>query len=153
MQENRKSRTVQEEMVRERKYWKQNQIWALVLAAVVILNLLGGSGISVAPGGEELLLTMHDGSTMAVKYDTVLAAELLEHTDYGTAGEGKETRTGKSGIWEHADWGSYTLCVYASCESAVKITTDAGLCVVNLPSREETRQLYQLLQDKIPASR
>lgn len=59
MQENRKqSRTVQEEMARERKYWKQNQIWALVLAAVVLLNLLGGSGFSVAPGSEKLILTM-----------------------------------------------------------------------------------------------
>ena len=154
MQENRKQvRTVQEEMARERKYWKQNQVWALVLAAVVLLNLLGGSGVSIAPGPESLTLTMHDGSAVVVEYDTVTSVQLLEKPDCGTVAEGKETRTGRSGTWEHPEWGSYTLCAYASCDRVVRITTEAGSYVMNLASEEETHQLYQLIQDKMPASR
>lgn len=154
MQENRKQvRTVQEEMARERKYWQQNQVWALVLAAVVLLNLLGGSGVSVAPGPEALTLTMHDGSTRVVEYADMLSAELLENVDYGAVMEGTETRTGRSGTWEHPAWGSYTICTYASCDRVVRITTEVGSYVMNLASEEETRQLYQLIQDKMPASR
>lgn len=154
MQENRKqARTFQEAAAREQKYWKQNQIWALVLAAVVLLNLMGGSGISVAPGPEALTLAMHDGTTGTVAYGAIRSAELLEKIDYGSAAEGKDTRAGKSGTWEHPEWGSYTLCVYASCDRVVRIRTDEACYVVNLPSEEETRQLYQLIQDRMPASR
>ena len=145
-------RTVQEELARERKYWKQNQVWALVLAAVVLLNLLGGSGVSVAPSADVLMLTMHDGSTEELGYDTILSADLLKDADYGTTAEGKDTRSGKSGTWEHPEWGSYTLCIYTSCDWAVRITTEDGCYVVNLSSEEETGQLYQLIQDKLPAS-
>ena len=155
MQENRKEvRTVQEEMVRERKYWKRNQVWALILAAAVVLfGLLGGSGVSVAPGADALTMTMHDGTTESVASGDMTAAELLEEPDYGTVLEGKDTRAGKSGTWEHPQWGSYTLCTYASCTQAVRITAGDGCYVVNLPSEAETLQLYTLLQEKLPASR
>lgn len=149
MQENRKQvRTVQEEMVRERKYWKQNQLWALLLAAAVVLwTLLGGSGVSVAPGAEILTMTMHDGATEAVAYADIIEAELLESVDFGTAVEGADTRGGKSGAWEHPQWGSYTLCAYASCDWVVRFTTEDRCYVVNLPSEAETEQLYQLIQE------
>lgn len=154
MQEYKKrTRTVQEEMVRERKYWKQNQLWALVLAAVVLFSLIGGSGLSVAPGSTELLLTFQDGETAVVTYDGITAVELLEHPQYGTMVEGKDTRSGKSGTWEHPEWGNYTLCVYGSCDSAVRILTEDRCYVVNLSSETETEQLYQILQDKIRTSR
>ena len=147
------TRTVEEELSRERKFWKQNQLWSIVLAAVVLFGLLGKSGISVAPGPEELMLTMHDGSTQVVEYDTITQVELLENAGYGTLENGKETRTGRSGTWEHPEWGSYTLCTYASCDQAVRITTATHSYVVNLPSVEETQQLFRLIQDKIPASK
>ena len=154
MQENRKqARTVQEEASRERKVWKQNQLWSALLAVVVLFGMMGRTGLSVAPGAAELLLTMADGSTETVEYSSIVSAELLENADYGTAAEGKQTRMGRSGTWEHPQWGSYTLCAYDSCDSAILIQTEDRCYVVNLPSREETNQLYQLLQDKIPANR
>ena len=150
----KQSRTVEEEMRRERKFWKQNQLWTLLLAgAVILFGILSGSGQSVAPGARELLLTMHDGSTQVVEYDAITQAELLDNADYGTLENGKETRTGKSGTWEHPEWGSYTLCTYDSCDQAVRITTTTHSYVVNLPSVEETQQLFRLIQDKIPASK
>lgn len=154
MVENRKqTRTVAEEMVRERKFWRQNQIWSIVLTVVVIFGMLGRSGVSVAPGAGELMLTMHDGSTAVVKYDDILSAELLDSPDYGVAADGKETRTGKSGTWEHPQWGSYTLCVYGSCKLAVRMETKESTFVANLPSEEETRQLYQIVLEKSPVSK
>lgn len=154
MQENRKrARTVQEEASRERKFWKQNQLWSVLLAVVVLFGMMGRTGLSVAPGPAELLLTMEDGSTETIAYGSIVAAELLENADYGTAAEGKDSRAGKSGTWEHPDWGSYTLCTYASCDRVVRITTEDRCYVVNLPSEEETDQLYQLIQDRMPASR
>lgn len=149
----REVRTVQEEMARERKFWKQNQLWSLLLVVVVLFGMLGKSGVSVAPGADTLMLSMHDGTTAALDYDDILSAELLDNPDFGTAAEGKETRTGKSGTWNHPQWGSYTLCVYSSCTSAVRMETKGQCYVVNLPSEEETRQLYQLIADKLPASR
>ena len=140
-------------MVRERKFWKQNQLWTLLVAAVILFNLLGNSGVSVATGAENLTLTMHDGESVAVAYSSITEAELLEKAGYGTALEGKETKTGKSGTWEHPQWGSYTLCVYASSELAVRLTTEEGCYVVNLGSDEETRQLYQIIQEKMSVSR
>ena len=150
----KQSRTVEEEMRRERNFWKQNQLWTLLLAgAVILFGILSGSGQSVAPGARELLLTMHDGSARVVEYADMLSAELLKNVAYGAVIEGKETRTGRSGTWEHPAWGSYTICTYASCDRVVRITTEVGSYVMNLASEEETRQLYQLIQDKMPASR
>ena len=147
------TRTVEEELSRERKFWKQNQLWSIVLAAVVLFGLLGKSGISVAPGPEELMLTMHDGSTAVVAYEAITSAQLLDTADYGTVTAGRETRYGSSGTWEHPQWGSYTLCAYASSSLCVRIETDHGSYVLNLPSEDETRQLFRLIQDRIPASR
>ena len=154
MQDNRKqARTFQEEMARERKYWKQNQIWVLVLAAVLLLNLLGGSGFSVATGPEALTLTMHDGTVSTVSYSSITEIQLLDAPQYGTMLEGQETRQGKSGTWEHPEWGSYTLCAYASSSCAVRILAEDQCYVVNLSSEAETQQLYQILQEKSPVSK
>ena len=154
MQENRKqARTFQEEIARDRKYWKQNQIWALVLAAVVLLNLLGGSGLSVATGPDRITLTMHDGSLRPIPYDSITGVQLLESPQYGTMIQGKETRQGSSGTWEHPQWGSYTLCVYASSGCALRLLTEADSYVISLGSAGETRQLYQIILEKSAASR
>lgn len=147
------ARTVQEEVARERKFWKQNQLWSILLAVVILFGLFGRPGVSVAPGADEIMLSMHDGSTATVEYAGILSAELLDSPSYGSAAEGKETRTGKSGSWVHPQWGSYTLCVYDSCQSVVRMETEEHCYVINLPSEEETRQLYQLILDKLPASR
>ena len=154
MQENRKQeRTVQEEIARERKYWKQNQLWALVLAAVVLLNLLGGSGFSVAPGPAELPLTMHDGNTSTIPYSSITEVQLLESPQFGMMIEGKETRQGNSGTWEHPEWGRYILCTYSSSSCAVWILSDSQCYVANLSSPVETRQLYQIILEKSPVSK
>lgn len=154
MQEYKKqTRTVQEELARERKFWKQNQLWAILLAAVVLFSLIGGSGFSVAPGPAQLMLTMHDGGTVTIAYDSITQAQLLEEVQYGTLVEGKDGRNGKSGTWEHPEWGSYTLCVYASCDMAVRVVAEGRCYVVNLSSVAETEQLYQIILDKLPASR
>jgi len=147
------TRTVQEELAREQKFWKRNQLWTLLVAAVLLFSLIGGSRLSVAPGSAELILTMHDGETSAVAYDSITAAELLENPQYGTPVDGKDNRNGKSGTWEHPQWGTYTLCVYASCDRAVRIMVGQTCYVVNLGSPAETEQLYQIILDKIPASR
>lgn len=149
MQESRKQvKTVREEMDRDRKYWKRNQIWALLVAAVLLVSLLGGSGFSVATGSEALTLTMHDGKTCTVPYSSITQVQLLEDPQYGTVTEGQQTRQGKSGTWEHPQWGSYTLCVYASGGCAVWLLADEQCYVVNLSSPEETRQLYQIVLEK-----
>lgn len=146
-------RTVEEEMSREQKFWKRNQLWTVLVAMVVLFGLLGGNSLSVAPGAEELTLIMHDDSAQTIRYDAIAELELLEDADYGVMHQGKDTRQGKSGTWEHPQWGSYTLCVYASSNKVVRITTETGCYLVNLASDGETEQLFQLLQDKMPASR
>lgn len=146
-------RTVEEEMSREQKFWKRNQLWTVLVAMVVLFGLLGGNSLSVAPGAEELTLIMHDDSAQTIRYDAIAELELLEDADYGVMHQGKDTRQGKSGTWEYPQWGSYTLCVYASSNKVVRITTETGCYLVNLASDGETEQLFQLLQDKMPASR
>ena len=153
MQENRrKERTFQEEVARERKYWKQNRIWTLVLAAAIVLSVLFGPGFSVAPGPEELTLTMHDGEVCTIAYSSITQARLLDENEYGTMVEGEQTRQGKSGTWEHPEWGKYTLCTYSSSDCVVWILAEGECYVVNLSSPEETQQLYQIIQEKSPVS-
>lgn len=147
------NRTVEEELTRERKFWKRNQICTAIVVVVVLFGLLGGSGLSVAPGAEELTMILHDDTELTVSYDAITDLELLEDVNYGVMYQGKDTRQGKSGTWENPQWGSYTLCVYASSDKSVRITTETGCYVVNLASDGETQQLYQLLQDKMPAAR
>ena len=147
------TRTVEEELSRERKFWRRNQICTAIVVVVVLFGLLGGSGISVAPGAEELTMILHDDTTQVIPYDAITDLELLEDARFGVMYEGKENRQGKSGTWENPQWGSYTLCVYTSSANAIRITTDEGAYVVNPASEAETQQLYQLLQDKMPASR
>ena len=147
------ARTMEEEMSRERKFWKRNQICTAIVVVVILFGLLGGNSHSVAPGADLLTLTMHDDRAVTVSYSEITEAELLEDVQYGTVLEGRETRQGRSGTWETSQWGSYTLCVYNSCPDAICIETQEGSYVVNLASEGETRQLYQLIQDKMPASR
>ena len=147
------TRTVEEELTRERKFWRRNQICTAVVVVVVLFGILGGKSLSVAPGVESLTLMLHDGTSQTVNYSAVTELELLEDANYGVMYEGKDTRQGSSGIWEHPQWGTFTLCVYASCDKAIRITTDTDCYVVNLASDGETQQLYQLIQDQIPASR
>ncbi len=155
MQEQKKqARSVQEEMARERKFWKQNQLWALLLfGAVILWGLLGSSGVSVATGPEALTLTMHDGTATAIAYDQITEVQLLEQPEYGKMTEGTDNKSGKSGTWESSDLGEYTLCVYASSDPAIRILTGEACYVVNLASDAETWQLYEILLDKIPASK
>ena len=152
-QVNHTNRTVQEELSRERKFWRRNQICTAILVVVVLFGLLGGSSISVAPGTDALTLIFLDDTAQTVRYSSITELELLEEADYGVMQDGKDTRQGKSGTWENPQWGSYTLCVYASSAKAVRITTDTGCYVVNLASDGETEQLYQILQERMPASR
>ena len=147
------TRTVEEELTRERKFWRRNQICTAILVVVVLFGLLGGNSISVAPGAEEVTMILHDDSTQVIRYDTITDLERLEDAQLGVMYEGKENRQGKSGTWENPQWGSYTLCVYASSANVIRINTDEGSYVVNLASETETQQLYQLLQEKMPASR
>ena len=147
------ARTMEEEMSRERKFWKRNQICTAIVVVVVLFGLLGGNSHSVAPGVDLLTLTMHDDRAVTVSYSEITEAELLEDVQYGTVLEGKETRQGRSGTWETSQWGSYTICIYNSCPDAIRIETQEGSYVVNLASEGETRQLYQLIQEKMPASR
>jgi hypothetical protein len=147
------ARTMEEEMSRERKFWKRNQICTAIVVVVVLFGLLGGNSHSVAPGANLVTLTMHDDRAVTVSYREITEAELLEDVQYGTVLEGKETRQGRSGTWENSQWGSYTLCVYASWPDAIRMETQEGIFVVNLASEEETQQLYQLIQQKMPAAR
>ena len=136
------ARTVEEEMSREQKFWKKNHLWTLlVLAGVVLWSLISGPGLSVAPGSDVLTLTDHNGKALSLDYSSITEVQLLEDVEYGTLLEGADQRSGKSGTWEHSQWGRYTLCVYASCPSAVRILTEDGCYVVNLASEGDTQQL------------
>ena len=146
--------TMEEEVSKVQKYWKKNFLWTmLLLGAIFVWCFITGPGLSVATGAETLTLTGHDGWTVSVSYDSIEEAELLEEPWYGTMVDGTDQKNGRSGIWEHPQWGSYTLCTYGSCTSAVRLQTREGCFLVNLASREETLQLYQLIQDKMPVSR
>ena len=148
------TRTMEEEVSKVQKYWKKNALWTtLLLAGVFLWSFFTGPGLSVAPGALALTLTAHDGSVAKVDYSTITEVQWLEELECGTVVAGTERKDGKSGTWEHPQWGTYCLCVYDSCASAVRIETQTGSYVVNLASGEETAQLYQLIQDKMPASR
>jgi hypothetical protein len=148
------NRTVAEEVSEAQKYWKKNYLWtALLFVGIFLWSFLKGPGLSVVPGADELTVTAHDGQVVSVAYSTITAAELLEEPQYGTMISGAEQKDGKTGTWEHPQWGSYTLCAYASSSLCVRIETDHGSYVLNLPSEDETRQLFRLIQDRIPASR
>ena len=148
------TRTMEEEMSKVQKYWKKNALWtALLLAGIFLWSFITGPGLSVVPGADALTLTDHNGRAVTVAYSTITEAELLENAEFGAPVDGTDQKNGKSGTWEHPGWGTYTLCVYNSCHSAVRICTDEGSYVVNLASAEETAQLYQLIQNSMPASR
>ena len=95
-----------------------------------------------------MTLTTHSGQTIVIPYGDITEAELLEEAQYGTLLQGKDSRSGKSGTWEHPQWGEYTLCVYGSCPSAVRVLAGDSCYVMNLASRTDTEQLYQLIQEK-----
>ena len=151
---NNPERTLQEELTRDRKYWKRNHLWTLlVLAAVLLWSLLSGPGQSVVPGAQELTLTTHSGQRIVIPYEDITEAELMEEPQYGTMLQGKDSRGGKSGSWEHPQWGEYTLCVYGSCPSAVRVLAGDGCYVMNLASQSDTEQLYQLIQERAFAAK
>ena len=148
------NRTVAEEVSAAQKYWKKNYLWtALLFVGIFLWSFLKGPGLSVAPGSDALTLTAHDGQVVTIAYSTITEAELLDDPQYGAILNGADQKDGKSGTWEHPQWGSYTLYVYNSCPSAVRIQSGENCYVINLASANETQQLYRLIQESMPASK
>lgn len=154
MDENKnEARSVREEMFREQTFWKRNFLWSvLLIVAVLVFSLFRGSGLSVAPAASELMLTLHDGSAVAIPYGQITEAELLEQPEFGTMLEGKDDLRGKSGHWEHPEWGTYTLCVYRSSDKVVRLVAGGQIYAVSLASAADTEQLYGIILEKSPAN-
>ena len=153
MDENKnEARSVREEMSREQTYWKRNFLWSvLLIVAVLVFSLFRGSGLSVAPSASELMLTLHDGTAVVIPYEQITEAELLEQPEFGTMLEGKDDLRGKSGSWEHPEWGTYTLCVYRSSDKVVRLVAGERIYTVSLASAADTEQLYGIILEKSPA--
>ena len=155
MQKNEnRAKTLKEELDSEQKYWRKNSLWTiLIFVGIFLWSYLNAPGLSVVPGADALSLTDHNGQVVTVAYSEITEAELMEEPQYGTMLTGTDQKDGKTGTWEHPQWGSYTLCVYNSCPSAVRIQSGENCYVINLASRNETEQLYQLIQEIMPASK
>jgi len=138
-----KQTPLQEELVRQRKYWRKNHIWTvLILVAVFLYTMLTGPAISVTPGPEALKLDMPNQSVV-LPYDAITDCELIEQPDFGTCVEGKDARKYQCGRWENEAWGTYTLCVYTSSKECIVIKTDTEIYVVNMASDSDTEQMFQ----------
>ena len=148
MDDEKRSRSVAEEMKREQTFWKRNNLWALLLfCAVLIYSFLSGPGLSVVPGATEVKLTLHDDNTVTIPYDSITAAELVDNAEYGEMLNGKEAKNGKSGTWVHSEWGNYTLCVYTASLKAVRIESGEKIYLISMGSDTDTYQLYQTVLD------
>ena len=140
-----KNTTLQEEMVRQQKYWKKNHIWTvLILLAVLIYTVIAGPAITVAADREHLKLDMPNHAVV-LPYDSITAASLEKSVDYGVCSVGKDARQYKCGTWENEAWGSYTLCVYTAAEQCVVLETTTGRYVVNMASDADTERLYEMI--------
>lgn len=151
MEENEKrdrQPTLDEELKRQKRYWKRDLICSLVVVAVVlVISLFRGNAPVISPGETQLTVQAPDGQVSYADYAEVTAVSLLDGADYGTCLEGESTGRYLYGSWESAAWGRYTLCVYAKVPACLVIESgSAGTLVVNCSSEEETNQLYELLQ-------
>lgn len=151
MEENEKrdrQPTLDEELKRQRRYWKRDLICSLVVVAVVlVISLFRGSAPVISPGEFQLTVQAPDGQISYADYAEVTAVSLLDTADYGTCLEGESTGRYFYGSWENEAWGEYDLCVYAKVPVCLVIESgSAGTLVVNCSSAEETEQLFELLQ-------
>lgn len=153
MEENEKrdrQPTLDEELKRQKRYWKRDLICSLVVIAVVlVVSLFRGNAPVISPGESQLTVQAPDGQVFSVAYADVTAASLLTGSSYGSCLEGKGTGRYLYGRWENEAWGEYDLCVYAKVPACLVIESgSAGTLVVNSNSEAETQQLFELLKTR-----
>jgi len=138
------------ELRKQKKYWKKNNIWMIViLAAAVLYYALSAPKIQLSFGSDTLQVTEPDGNVVSIRYAEIQDVQMEKNPDYGRSDGGKEASGCRYGVWTNSAWGRYELCVYSKTAPCVVIRTADGVLAVNDKSEQATETLYETLRGKL----
>ncbi len=142
------------EVERSRRAGKANMAIALVFFAAVFLLfpvLRGRQTASQMLAWDDgvFTLTLPDGESHAIPYDTIQGLELIEDPDYGECGSGTSDRQFKYGLWRNDALGEYVLCNFRSFQRVMQVTTADGIYWIGYESEATTASIYESFSEEL----
>ena len=122
-------------------------ITAIVTVAVVALMFVGD--ISVQCGETSLKIDADFWTDLNISYSEIESVEYRDEFQTGARTSGFGSVKLAMGIFQNAEFGSYTLYSYAGAEGYVILKSGEKVLVIGMEDTEEMQQLYDTLLEKI----
>lgn len=119
----------------------------LILVGVAVLMFTGNISYTLEDGKLEITATYH--SDLTVELDTVDSVTLVEEFEGGFRQIGFASARLSLGQFTNDDLGSYTCYRYVGCDRVIVLTKADQTLVINCATEEETKALFEKLQDHI----
>lgn len=141
--------SAEEQKRRKAKYANLLIILAIMIVVTVVTMIRSENAVSFDWTETEVQITDPGGTSFSVVYSDVTALELVEHPNYGTCIDGKQTFSWIYGTWKNEVWGTYTLCASAHTALCIVMQTQHGAVIISYESDEITAALFGSLKEFI----
>ena len=121
----------------------------LLLTLVFVVGLLFTGDLEYTFSGEWMMIEASYYQDLALPYDVIETVELRDAPVEGTRVGGFGSARLLMGFFRNDEFGTYTRYTYTNPETCVVVTTFKEVYVLSGKNAEETRALYQALQQKI----
>ena len=127
--------------------WRKGKtvVTALILVLEGLALFSGKSTVTFYD--DHLVASTVLGGSSTVYYSDILEAKLVSNLDTGRRTFGFGSFTVAGGSFENDRFGAYKLYSYTGCDSYVVLDTVSGVIVFNGKTKEETKALYDALQE------
>lgn len=118
---------------------------SIVLVALLAMIALDSDVEILVNYDEEMLQITSPRLNIDIEHPHVCSVELIDMpADFGKKiGDSYEHEAYCAGTWEHADWGTYTLCVLPENRKCIMINMDFTKVVFCCTTDEKTEALFE----------
>ena len=122
----------------------------LCVVSIFALTLFGKSAsIDVTADADSFTVRGSFGFTRTVEYTAVQDVTLETGWENGTRLRGTAGNRFCEGKFRNDTAGIYTMFAYTQCDARVMIRTDTGILVLNAPTAEKTKAIYDMLAERV----
>ena len=123
-----------------------------IVVIVAVYSFAGGGGKMDLDIGEHSLNVVYEDFYTTVKYEDVIAIELVEVSDFGSPVDGGSDKSCRWGTWENEAWGEYSQYTLTGTSRAVLLHMTEGYFLLSYESGETTELLSEMLRDMLTAN-
>ena len=128
----------------------------VTVTVIVVLAVCLGIGVMLFTGQikttvDENQITI-DGSywpDYTVALDSIKSVSYSESLDVGRRTNGMGSAKLAEGHFQNSLYGDYILYIYTKCDSNIVLDTSNGIVVLNAETKQETEDLYRLIENAV----